>query len=239
MGKIKIDEETLIIWFIYAIITFAIIILLVLVKSALLPAIVNSYNDNSHHAPGENTQDHEHKFGLGGFTKYDLQLARELMDPDGDGICDVCEIDIDTCIESGQLQCNMGETPNNLGIGILDLTKQKAHFHADLQAYTNGVPIDFNNPQYFVMSRFLHMENSIPFEQTLHMHATNVPLWIFFDSIELELPSNIKAYVNGNEIQDYRNYIFNDGDKILITDGKGNLHEELESLENEEEHEEH
>lgn len=85
----------------------------------------------------------------------------------------------------------------------------------------------------------MHMENSIPFEQTLHMHATGVPLWIFFDSINLKLPSDAKAYVNGNEIQDYRNYIFNNEDKILITDGKGNLHEELESLEHEEEHEKH
>ena len=69
------------------------------------------------------------------------------------------------------------------------------------------------------MSRFLHMENSEPFEQVLHMHATGVPLWIFFDSIAMELPNDVKAYVNGNEIQDYRNYVFDNEDQILITNG--------------------
>lgn len=235
----KINEEKIITWSIYIVIAFAIIILLVLSKSVLFAGMVNAQGESSHHASGENTEDHEHKFGLGGFTEYDLQLARGLMDPDGDGMCDICGMDVNICIESGQLQCNMGGTPTDLEIGILDKTKQKAHFHADLEVYINGNPIDFNNPKYFVMSRFMHMENSIPFEQTLHMHATGVPLWIFFDSVALELPSNTKAYVNGNEIQDYRNYVFNDGDKILITDSNGDLEKELESLSHEDEHEDH
>lgn len=219
--KRKINGEKLVTWFIFIIIAFAVLALLFTAKSVFFNGMVVNIDEVS--------SDH---FGAGGFTEYDLQLAREIMDKDGDGKCDVCGMDIDFCIESGQLQCNMGGKTDKLNIGVLDKTKQKHHYHADISVYLEGEKVNLAQEKYFVKSRFIHVENDVQEEagKVLYMHATGVPLWLFFDSIGLDLPSDMKAYVNGKEIFDYRDYVFNDLDKILITGGKGDLQEQLNSV---------
>jgi hypothetical protein len=88
-------------------------------------------------------------------------------------------------------------------------------------------------------SSFLHVDNNQNFEDAssvLHMHATNVPLWVFFRSIGMDLSkecliidnvqkfcntgkSILKFYVNEKPSNDVENYVFNDNDKILVSYG--------------------
>lgn len=168
------------------------------------------------------------------FTSYDRELARKLMDKNNDGKCDACGMPVEMCIDTGQLQCNMDPKST---IGELNT----AHIHADWKIYINGRALDLLNRAHMdrmknnlPVSSFIHVDsgNQLP-EKTgdiLHMHAKGVPLWIFFESIELDLPEGMKAYVNGNELSDYKNYIFKDLDKILITDSKGDLQQQLNSI---------
>ncbi len=167
-------------------------------------------------------------------TPFDVELAQEFMDKDKDGKCDVCGMDVELCIDAGQLQCNMDSKST---IGVLG----SQHIHADWKIYLNGKALDFLDKDHMSrmqsslpVSSFIHVDSGAPSpEKTgdiVHMHATGVPLWIFFDSIELELSSGMKAYVNGKEISDYKNYVFNDLDKILITDGKGDVQEQMNSI---------
>ncbi len=220
--KREAKSEKIVTIFIYGILIFAILILFFTAKSMFFTKaeVISGESVATNH------------FGAGGFTEYDLVLAKELMDKDGDGKCDVCGMDMDFCIESGQLQCNMGGKTEKLNIGVLDKTKQKHHYHADLEVYVNGEEIDFAQEKYFVKSRFIHVENDVQGDtgKVLHMHATGVPLWIFFDSIGMELPGSIKLYVNGQLNSDGLDYVFNDLDKILISDGKGDLQEQLNSV---------
>ena len=68
------------------------------------------------------------------------------------------------------------------------------------------------------------------------MHATGVPLWIFFESVGMRFDSNcialenkekfcnennkkLKFFVNGKESNEFDNYVFNDLDKVLISYG--------------------
>ena len=176
-----------------------------------------------------------------GFTAFDVELAKKFMDKDNDGKCDVCGMDVELCIETGQLQCNMvsGST-----IGILD----SQHIHADWKVYINGIALDLSDKSHMErmrsnkpVSSFIHVDSGAPPpEKTgdiIHMHATGVPLWIFFESVGMKFDSNcialenkekfcndnskkLKFFVNGKESSEYENYVFKDNDKILISYGK-------------------
>ncbi len=179
-------------------------------------------------------------------TSFDTALAKEFMDKDNDGKCDSCGMDVDFCIQSGQMQCNMvsGST-----IGILD----SQHIHADWKVYINGIALDFSDKAHMErmrsnkpVSSFIHVDSGAPPpEKTgdiLHMHATGVPLWIFFESIGLDFNKDcialenkekfcnggnkkLKFFVNGKESNEFENYVFNDLDKILIIYGEENEEE--------------
>jgi len=220
-------SEKIMTGFIIAVIGVAVIALLFTAKSIFFPASA---------AVSQNQQQEDH-FGAGGFTDYDLALANELMDKNGDGKCDVCGMDIQFCIDNGQLQCNMGQKTGKLDIGILDKTKQKHHYHADFKVFINGEAIDFNTPEYFVKSRFIHVENDQQGDSgdVLHMHASGVPLWVFFESIGMKFDeecfafdgndyctndqNSLKFYVNGRSNKEFGEYVFKDNDRILISYG--------------------
>ncbi|MBI2550637.1 hypothetical protein HYV83_05695 [Candidatus Woesearchaeota archaeon] len=186
-------------------------------------------------------------------TGFDVELAKEFMDKDNDGKCDVCGMPVELCIDSGQLQCNMD--PNSV-IGVLG----SQHTHADWKVYVDGVPFDFES---FAMdmskmdtnttSSFIHVDKGAqPPEKTgdvVHMHATGVPLWLFFRSIGgdfnetcLTLPNNrqfcdsqskmLKFYANGKPNEEFGNYVFNDLDKILVSYGgkDSDVQPELDSI---------
>ncbi len=165
-----------------------------------------------------------HKMSTMSLTSYDKELARRMMDKDNDGKCDSCGMPVEMCLDSGELQCTMGSAS---GIGKLGTQ----HIHADWKVYFNGKIIDFSDKahmermqQNLPVSSFIHVDSGSPVPEktgnVLHMHATGVPLWIFFESISLNLPDGMRGYVNGKEISDYKNYVFNDLDQILITDSK-------------------
>ena len=192
-------------------------------------------------------------FESGDFTAYDLALAKRLMDKNDDGICDVCGMDVNSCIESGQVQCNMGDTNEKFKIGILDKTKQKEHYHADFKLHINGKEINFNHEKYFVKSRFMHVENDFKEKEStgkvLHMHSSGVPLWLFFESIGMKFEKDcltldteekycsnnektLKFFVNGVANNEFQDYVFKDDDKILISYGpKGeDVKEQINSI---------
>ena len=177
-------------------------------------------------------------------TSFDATLARKLMDADGDGKCDVCGMDVQLCMDGGQLQCNMDQHST---IGILG----SAHIHADFKVFINGNAINFADKKYYMKSSFIHVDDNQNKEDAsgvLHMHATGVPLWIFFDSVEMEfnkdclsLPTGerfcndgkktLKFYVNGKFNDKYEKYVFSDLDKILISYGdETDLSHQLNSI---------
>ena len=168
-------------------------------------------------------------------TAFDIMLAKQFMDKDSDGKCDVCGMDVKLCIDSGQLQCNMDPQST---ISILG----SAHAHADFKVYINGEPLNFANPEYYMKSSFIHVDdnqNMGDASGVLHMHAKGVPLWIFFRSVGLEFNkdclvvadhgkeekfcnndnSSLRFYVNGIPNTEFGNYVFNNLDKILISYG--------------------
>jgi len=170
------------------------------------------------------------------FSEFDAEQAREFMDKDNDGFCDACGMPIEQCIASGMMQCSMDK---NAKIGLLG----SQHIHADWKIYLNGRVFDLS--QYSHMQRmkegksvssFIHVDSGAPVpEKTgdiIHMHATGVPLSMFFESLDTKFSQNMNAYVNGKQINNYKDYVFNDLDKILVTDGVGDFNKQLNSITN-------
>ena len=121
-------------------------------------------------------------------------------------------------------------TPNNPAYGVLG----SAHVHAAFAVKLNGTKLDFSDNKYQVKSRFMHVENGDG--NTLHRHATGVPVAEFFKSIKMNVTDscftndngtkycsngkeNLEFYVNGNKTKSIANYVFNDDDRILIEYG--------------------
>ena len=170
-------------------------------------------------------------------TSFDRELGIELMDQNHDGRCDTCGMPVEQCLDSGQLECNMD--PNSK-IGILG----SQHIHADFKVYINGKPINFADNKYYMKSSFIHLDDSPNKEDAsgvLHMHATGIPLWIFFDSIGMGFNKDclaienekycndenkkLKFFVNGKEKNEFDNYVFKDLDKMLVSYGVENQEE--------------
>lgn len=176
-------------------------------------------------------------------TSFDKELARQLMDKNNDGRCDVCGMPVEQCIDAGELQCNMGM---NAQMGVLG----SQHIHADWKIYIDEKPLDFSDKSHMErmrnnqpVSSFIHVDSGAPAPEktgdVLHMHATGIPLWVFFKSIGADFNKNcitleskekycnnnnkkLKLFVNDKENSEFENYVFNDLDKILISYGNGN-----------------
>ena len=174
-------------------------------------------------------------------TSFDKELAKQLMDTNNDGRCDICGMSVEQCIDAGELQCNMGV---NSQMGVLG----SQHIHADWKIYINGKPLDFSDKSHMErmrsnkpVSSFIHVDSGAPEPEktgdVLHMHATGIPLWLFFDSIGMEFNKKcitlenkeklcnegnkeLKFFVNGKQNNEFENYVFNDLDKILISYGE-------------------
>lgn len=169
------------------------------------------------------------------FSGFDKEQAREFMDKNTDGFCDACGMPIDQCIASGMMQCSMDK---NAKIGLLG----SQHIHADWKIYSDGKPVDLTSYSHMQrmregksVSSFIHVDSGalLP-EKTgdvLHMHATGVPLSVFLESLGSTFGNKkLKFFVNGKENKDWKNYVFKDVDKMLLTDGKGNIDEQLKSI---------
>ena len=171
-------------------------------------------------------------------TGFDSELAIEFMDKNHDGRCDVCGMPVEQCIDGGQLECSMDQ---NAKIGILG----SQHIHADWKVYIDGEALDFSDKSHIErmqnkqpVSSFIHVDSGAPAPEktgdVLHIHATGVPLWIFFKSVGMDFNKEcvtlenkekfcndgnkkLRFFVNGKENNEFENYVFNDLDKILIS----------------------
>ena len=182
-------------------------------------------------------------------TPFDIALAKERMDQNNDGICDTCGMPIQQCIDTGQIDCNMGN--NKEAIGILD----SQHIHANIKVYVNGNALDFAKSEYYMKSSFIHVEDNQNKENAssvLHMHAKNVPLWLFFRSLGMKLEkdsltlvgrqvfttengNSLKFYLDGKKVDGLRDYVFQPLDKLLISYGPKddpNLQTQINSVTN-------
>jgi hypothetical protein len=149
------------------------------------------------------------------FTLFDVAQAKELMDADGDGRCDACGMDIDQCTASGMMQCTMDSQAT---IGLLG----SQHIHARFQVMRDGKPLDLTSSAHRmgsddgVSSSFIHVHEDDG-ARTLHMHATGVPLGLFFESIGMkDLEGKVRATANGEEIADPLGYVFQDDDALRV-----------------------
>lgn len=123
------------------------------------------------------------------------------------------------------------------GVGTIGST----HIHADFSVFLNGEEITPLGPEFYVASSFVHVEEGSGQGSVIHIHATGVPLKMFFNSIGMKFTpecfevnrdmkycndgvNTLKMYVkHENETWDqnseYENYVSKDLDKILITYG--------------------
>ena len=215
-------------------------ILLILVLMAVVGLFIFSLFDffSSRTGQIEQASPQMKKVSRMSLTSFDKELGRELMDQNHDGRCDTCGMPVEQCLDSGQLECNMD--PNSK-TGILG----SQHVHADFKVYINEKPLNFADSRYYMKSSFLHLDDNQNKEDAsgvLHMHATGVPLWVFFKSIGMDFDKNcitlenkeklcnngnkkLKFYVNGKESNEFENYVFNNLDKILISYGNENQQE--------------
>ena len=142
---------------------------------------------------------------------------------------------------------NMTETPGGPeNAGMLG----SAHDHAAILVKIFKGEFDFSAPAYQIKSPWIHFEDRNG--STVHKHATGVTLGYLFDSINIGIDENcytfpdgrnyctnedyeLKFFINGNMVNDIRNYEIMEDDRILISYGAATpeeLEEQLAQLEN-------
>lgn len=114
------------------------------------------------------------------------------------------------------------------------------HEHASLLVRIHGDKFDFSLPPYQVKSPYIHFEGEDG--NTIHRHASNVPLGFLFDSIKIgftddcfifpdQTPQHtfctnedysLKFYVNHEKVESLKNYVIKEDDRILISYGNQN-----------------
>ncbi|MEM2785965.1 MAG: protein-disulfide isomerase [Candidatus Nitrosotenuis sp.] len=122
------------------------------------------------------------------------------------------------------------------------------HEHASILVRIHGDKFDFSLPPYQVKSPYIHFEGEDG--NTIHRHASNVPLGFLFDSIQIGLTDecfifpdktpqhtfctdetySLKFYVNHEKVSSIVNYVIEDNDRILISYGNQNQTEIDEQL---------
>ena len=122
------------------------------------------------------------------------------------------------------------------------------HEHVDFKVYIDGKPLDFAKSEYSVKSRHVHIESGIGFGEVIHVHATNVKIGFFFESLGMKLTEecftldNGRSYCNQDDKTlkffvkhsvgdwernfEFGEYISENFDKLLITYGD-EIEEEL------------
>ena len=108
------------------------------------------------------------------------------------------------------------------------------HVHASLLVRIFGDKFDFAVPSYQIKNSWIHFEDSDG--TTIHRHSTGVTLGYLFDSINIGIDNqcfvfpdgrqfctnedySLKYYINHQPVSDIREYVFEDGDRILISFG--------------------
>lgn len=108
------------------------------------------------------------------------------------------------------------------------------HSHAAMLVKVFGDTFDFALPAYQIKTSWIHFEGGDG--TTIHKHATGVKLGYLFDSLRLTLDDKcfifqdgrqfctnedytLNFYINGEKVNDIRNYESMDKDRILIVYG--------------------
>tara|TARA_B100001750_G_scaffold42004_1_gene30625 strand:+ start:116 stop:712 length:597 start_codon:yes stop_codon:yes gene_type:complete len=108
------------------------------------------------------------------------------------------------------------------------------HEHASLLVKIFGDTFDFSVPSYQIKSSWIHFEESDG--TTIHRHASGITLGYLFDGLKIGVDSecyvfpdgrqfctnedySLKYFINHQKVSDIRDYVFEDGDRILITYG--------------------
>ena len=133
---------------------------------------------------------------------------------------------------SGWKFMNMSQTAPGSPEGAGALGSE--HSHAALLVKIFGDTFDFSLPAYQLKTSWIHFEGGDG--TTIHKHATGVKLGYLFDSIKIKLDDKcfdfpdgrkfctnedytLKFYINGEKVDDIRNYDMKDKDRILIAYG--------------------
>ena len=108
------------------------------------------------------------------------------------------------------------------------------HDHASILIRIFGDKFDFSVPTYQIKSSWIHFEESDG--STIHRHSSGVELGYLFDTINIGIDNkcyifpdgrqfctnedySLKYYINHQRVNDVYDYVFEDGDRILITYG--------------------
>ena len=108
------------------------------------------------------------------------------------------------------------------------------HVHASILVRIFGDKFDFSVPTYQIKSSWIHFEESDG--TTVHRHSSGVELGYLFDTINIGIDNkcyifpdgrqfcsnedySLKYYINHKLVNDVYDYVFEDGDRILITYG--------------------
>ncbi|MEM4295897.1 MAG: hypothetical protein QXS91_03770 [Candidatus Anstonellales archaeon] len=122
------------------------------------------------------------------------------------------------------------------------------HIHIDFKVFLDGQEVNFSKPEYMSeegkeLSKIIHLHDMNG--NVLHIHSENAKLEDFFKSINMTLTDNclitknkkycgLKLYVNRGVLfwieQNISTYKPKDLDRILITDGKGNIEEQKNAV---------
>ncbi len=111
------------------------------------------------------------------------------------------------------------------------------HIHAGLLTMIYNQMFDYSSPAYQLKSPYIHVEKDNG--ETVHMHAANVTMGFFFDSLHIGLTDKcfifpdkrqfcsddkytLKFYINHQQVPSIRNYVFKASDRILISYGNEN-----------------
>ena len=108
------------------------------------------------------------------------------------------------------------------------------HVHASILVRIFGDKFDFSVPTYQIKSSWIHFEESDG--TTIHRHSSGVELGYLFDTINIGIDNkcyifpdgrqfcsnedySLKYYINHQLVNGVYDYVFEDGDRILITYG--------------------
>ena len=108
------------------------------------------------------------------------------------------------------------------------------HDHASILVRIFGDKFDFSVPSYQIKSSWIHFEESDG--TTVHRHSSGVTLGYLFDTINIGIDNkcyifpdgrqfcsnedySLKYYINHQLVNNVYDYVFEDGDRILITYG--------------------
>ena len=124
------------------------------------------------------------------------------------------------------------------------------HEHAGILVKIFGDTFDFTAPTYQIKSSWIHFEESDG--KTVHRHASGVTVGYLFDTLNIGLDDkcyrfpdgrnfctvedkegeeySLKFYINHEKVKDIRDYVINDGDRVLISYGNESQEEINEQL---------